>query len=141
MTSNKKHSTVPTRSVSTDINCFETDKDMHKRAEDLAGKISATVTITTNSTSKLSGGNPREKNDFLATQNNTPSGSTTKATKHGLQEAKVNSTNSQQHMKQLQVGGKPALDPKKLIPNLSSLKPIPPCNNTSKSLLPNYPSL
>ena len=142
MTSNKNQSNlgnVSTKSGRADISVFEKDKDMHKRAEDLAGKISATVTITTNSTSKLPGGNTREKNDFLAMQNSTQYGSASKAKKQGSLQVNPNSANSQQQVKPLHLSSKTVLDPQKIIPNLSSLKPVPLCNNTSKSILPNHP--
>ena len=45
-------SSLSTKNTDSDVTILENDENMHKRAEDLAGKISATVTITTNATSK-----------------------------------------------------------------------------------------
>ena len=143
---NKRNSAkLPTKSQSPDVVIVEKDKNMHKRAEDLAGKISATVTITTNATSKLSGNNAREKNEFLAMQQGASTGSANKGSKHGsLQQPNISSQHQQKHTKPLQIGGKTLLDANKIVPNLSSLKPIPPStSNRSKSfapLIPNQPS-
>ena len=143
-TSKQMHTIVdPIKSQNPDVIVLETDKNMHKRAEDLAGKISATVTITTNSTSKLFGGNAREKNDFLSTPNNASSGGSknSKEAKQGVQPTnKESPENGQQFVPQIQIGGKTLLDPNKIVPNLSNLKPIPPTNSNAQSFMPNIAS-
>ena len=140
-TSHRKHkSTTNVTSESYGDEVIILEKDMHKRAEDLAGKISATVTITTNATSKLSGGNPREKNDFLPVHNNASSGPSSKVSKHGTHQSNTSATNKQNYSKEPLIGGKVLVEPSKVVPNLSNLKPIPPNSTNAKPLISNNPS-
>ena len=132
--SNRKYASnasLSTKNSCPDVTILENDENMHRRAEDLAGKISATVTITTNATSKLSGSVAREKNDFLAGHTSTASSTSNRSVKQVQQKSNHNSSSSH-HSKQLQIGGKPLLDATKIVPNLSNLKPLPQTNSNTK---------
>ena len=130
-------SSLSTKNTDSDVTILENDENMHKRAEDLAGKISATVTITTNATSKLSGSAPREKNDFLAGHSSATTSLSNRSMKHINPKPNQVSNSTQQYSKQLHIGGKPLLDANKIVPNLSNLKPLPQANSSSKSIASN----
>ena len=128
---------MSTKTVNSDVSIIESDENMHKRAEDLAGKISATVTITTNATSKLCGSSTRERNDFLAGHVNSSASLSSRSLKQQLNLKSNQSAPMQQYSKPQHIGGKPLLDATKIVPNLSNLKPVPQANSNSKPLVSN----